>query len=96
MIYFDVKSVGELVREYCACHKGAGYLDEIKLINAWPRVVGPFFAKHTIDLAIRNRVLYVRVDSDALRSELSFAKSLLVKNLNDQAGASVIDGIVLD
>lgn len=94
MIYFDVKTVGDLIKEFCAYHKGAGYLDEIKVINAWPTVVGSFIAQHTIDLAIRNRVLYVRVDSDALRSELSYSKSMLLSKLNDKAGSIVIDEIV--
>jgi predicted nucleic acid-binding Zn ribbon protein len=95
MVYFDVHTVGELVREFYELHKGPDYIDELKVINSWKKVVGPFIASHTIDLAIRNHVLYVRVDSDALRSELSYSKSLLIKNLNDLVGKEVISEIVL-
>jgi predicted nucleic acid-binding Zn ribbon protein len=96
MVYFDVRTVGELVREFYELHKGPDYVDELKVINSWKKVVGPFIASHTIDLAIRNHVLYVRVDSDALRSELSYSKSLLLKNLNDLVGKEVISEIVLN
>lgn len=96
MVYFEVKPVGELIREFCEFHKGAGYLDEIKLISAWPQVVGSFVASHTIDISIKNRILFVRVDSDALRSELSYSKSLLVNKLNELTGNMVIDEIVLN
>lgn len=96
MVYFDVRTVGELVREFYELHKGSEYVDELKVINSWKKVVGPFIASHTIDLAIRNHVLYVRVDSDALRSELSYSKSLLIKNLNDLVGKDVISEIVLN
>jgi len=96
MVYFDVRTVGELVREFYELHKGPDYVDELKVINSWKKVVGPFIASHTIDLAIRNHVLYVRVDSDALRSELSYSKSLLLKNLNDLIGKEVISEIVLN
>ena len=95
MEYFNVQKLGDLIREYVQMHKGPDYLDELKVINSWKTVVGPFIASHTIDLAIRNKMLFVRVDSDALRMELSFSKSVLKDNLNAQAGREVITDIVL-
>ena len=95
MIYYDVKPLGDLIKEFYELHRGADYLDEVKVINAWPKVVGPFIASHTIDTSIKNGVLYVRVDSDALRSELGYSKSLLMKNLNDMVGKEMVTEIVL-
>lgn len=95
MAYFDVRTVGELIKEFFEQYKGSDYIDELKVVDSWKKVVGPFIASHTIDLAARNHVLYVRVDSDALRSELSYSKSLLLKNLNDLVGKEVISEIVL-
>lgn len=96
MVYFDVKPLGELIKEFYEQHRGSEYLDEVKLINSWPKVVGPFIASHTIDLSIKNHVLFVRVDSDALRNELNYSKSLLIKNLNDLAGKEILREIVLN
>lgn len=96
MVYFDVKSLGDLIKEFYEQHRGSGYLDEIKLINSWPKVVGPFIASHTIDLSIKNQVLFVRVDSDALRNELNYSKSLLLKNLNEIVGKELLNEIVLN
>ena len=95
MVYYDVKPLGDLIKEFYELHRGANYLDEVKVINAWPKVVGPFIASHTIDTSIKNGVLYVRVDSDALRSELGYSKSLLMKNLNDLVGKEMVTEIVL-
>ena len=96
MIYFDVRTVGELVREFCTLHKGPDYVDELRVINSWKQVVGPFIATHTIDLSVRNHVLFVRVDSDALRNELNYSKSLLIKSLNELVGKEIITEIVLN
>lgn len=96
MVYFDVKPLGDLIKEFYEQHRGSDYLDEMKAINSWPKVVGPFIATHTIDLSIKNGVLYVRVDSDALRSELSYSKSLLMKNLNEMVGKEILEEIVLN
>lgn len=96
MIYYDVKPLGDLVKEFMELHKGAEYFDEQRVLQSWPQVVGPFIASHTIDLSIKNGVLFVRVDSDALRHELNYSKSLLMKNLNEGVGKEVIKEIVLN
>ena len=96
MVYFDVKPLGDLIKEFYEQHRGAEYLDEVKVIESWPKVVGPFIATHTIDLSIKDGRLFVRVDSDALRSELSYSKSLLIKNLNEVVGKDVVSELVLN
>ena len=96
MVYYDVKPLGELIKEFYELHRGADYLDEVKVVNSWPKVVGTFIASHTIDLSIKDGRLFVRVDSDALRSELSYSKSLLMKNLNEMVGKEMIHEIVLN
>ena len=95
MVYFDIKPLGDLIKEFYEVHKGSEYLDEQKVLNSWKEVVGLFIASHTIDLSIKNHVLFVRVDSDALRNELNYSRSLLIKNLNDLVGKEIITEIVL-
>jgi len=51
-------------------------------------------AKHTKDLHIRNKVLFVKIDSPALRNELSYARESIVKSLNEEVKTVVIDDIV--
>ena len=96
MIYYDVKPLAELIKQFYEMRRGAGYLDEVKVINSWKQVVGSFIASHTIDLYIRNGVLFVRVDSDALRVELNYSKTILMNSLNSIAGRDVIRQIVLN
>ncbi len=96
MIYYDVHPLKELIKQFYEMRRGAGYLDEVKVVNSWKDVVGPFIASHTIDLSIRNGVLFVRVDSDALRVELNYSKTILVNNLNSQVGKEVLKEIVLN
>ena len=96
MAYFDMKPLGDLIKEFYEQHRGSDYLDEVKVINSWPKVVGPFIASHTIDLSIKNQVLFVRVDSDALRNELNYSKSLLLQNLNGLVGKEILKEILLN
>ena len=96
MVDYDVKPLGELIKEFYELHRGADYLDEVKVVNSWPKVVGTFIASHTIDISIKNGVLFVRIDSDALRNELGYSKSLLIKNLNELVGKVIVTEIVLN
>ena len=70
-------------------------MDELKLMASWEKIMGPAVHKRTLELAIRSKVLYVRLESSALREELSYAKEMLIQRLNEEAGSKVITNIVL-
>ena len=71
-------------------------LNQAKVIEAWEKVVGEMVARNTSQLHIRNKVLYVKVNSAALRNELLFARTKIMNALNKEAGVNVIDDIVLN
>ena len=87
-------TVGELIKAFYEERRGPGYLDEVKIIKGWNGVVGPFIAQYTKDLFIKDGVLLVRLSSDSLRTELSYSKSLLLKNLNQLVGYDLLKDIV--
>ncbi len=70
-------------------------LAEKKLIGSWESVMGVMIAKHTTDLFIKHKQLFVTLDSSALRNELSFAKSKIVTMLNKEVGREVINEVIL-
>ena len=70
-------------------------LAEQKLIASWNGIMGPIIAKHTLGIYIYNKQLFVKVDSSVIRQELAYAKSQIVKSLNDHVGKKIIDQIVL-
>lgn len=87
-------TVGELIKAFYEERKGSGYLDEVKIIKGWSGVVGPFIAQYTRDLYIKEGVLFVQLTSDSLRNELSYSKSVLLKNLNNLVGYDALKEIV--
>ena len=71
-------------------------LSQTKVIQSWEKVVGEMVARNTSQLHIRNKVLYVKVNSAALRNELLFARTKIMNTLNKEAGSIVIEDIVLN
>jgi Protein of unknown function (DUF721). len=88
------RTLSDLIKEFYEINKGPNYLDEQKIINSWKSIMGAFIASHTTDLNIKNGILFARIDSDSLRSELSFSKSLLIKNLNQVVGKDIVKEVV--
>ncbi|HJH61240.1 MAG TPA: DUF721 domain-containing protein [Bacteroidetes bacterium] len=87
--------IGDLIRRFYKDNDKEDFIEEMKMINSWEKVVGKFIASHTLSLHVKDKVLYVRVDADSLRSELMFSKSLLIKNLNKIADKQIITNIVV-
>lgn len=90
----DAEQIGTLIRNFLRQESLESPLNEQRLINAWPEVLGPVIASYTRELYIRNQVLYVHLTSAALRQELSMGREMLVRNLNRHVGAQVISNIV--
>ena len=53
------------------------------------------FANHTQKIAVKNRRLYVKLDSASLKQELNYVKEGIVEKLNRKMGRKLIDKIVL-
>lgn len=90
----DAEQIGTLIRNFLRQESLESPLNEQRLINAWPEVLGSAIASYTSGLYIKNQVLYVHLTSAALRQELMMGRDLLVRNLNRHVGAQVINNIV--
>ena len=89
------QSLGDAIREFLHSYHLEDKLNETKVIQSWGKVVGPLVEKYTHGLYIRNRILFVKVESAALRHELSYSKSKIIAALNKEVKSEVIEDIVL-
>ncbi len=85
----------EVISQLLNTYRWGNKLDEVKVAESWEKVVGGIIGRHTTNIQVRNKILYVKLDSSVLRSELHMAKSKIVKSLNEEVGKDVIDDIVL-
>ena len=92
----DEKPLKAAIEEFLDTFHLRDKLNQAKVIQAWEKVVGEMVARNTSQLHIRNKVLYVKVNSAALRNELMFARNKIMSGLNKEAGATVIEDIVLN
>lgn len=85
----------ELLEKLIDSYRWRDKLDAVDVNTSWENVVGRIFAKHTTGLYVKNRVLYVNLDSSALRNELHMERTKIRDMINKDLGKKVIDEIVL-
>lgn len=88
------QSLGDVIRELLHNYNLEGKLSQARIIEAWPTVTGDMISRHTRDLFIKGRTLFVSLDSPALKNELSYSKSKILEELNKHVGEEVITNIV--
>lgn len=69
-------------------------IHEAQLSAAWKNIVGPYAAKHTVDMFLFKGVLQVKLNSDVIRQELSYAKSRIIIHINKYLGQKVVENII--
>jgi predicted nucleic acid-binding Zn ribbon protein len=88
------QSLGSAIKEFLQAYRLEEKFNQTKLIHSWEKVVGKMVANHTKDLHIRNKVLFVKIDSAALRNELNYSRETIIKSLNEEVHADVIEDVV--
>jgi predicted nucleic acid-binding Zn ribbon protein len=91
----NTQKLGDVVQKYLEALDIDGKLKEVRLIKSWESVVGKMISNKTNNIFIKDKKLFVYLNSSIARNELSMVKDDLVKRLNQQAGGEVIEDIVL-
>jgi predicted nucleic acid-binding Zn ribbon protein len=84
----------EAIQDLIKAYDLSGRLSESRILQSWEDVTGRVIARHTQSLYIRNKILYVKLDSPALKNELLFARQKIVDMLNNAVGEKVVEDII--
>ena len=89
----DVKNIKDLVMQNLRENGLETPLLQKRLVDAWPEVAGPSVARFTREVSIYNQVLYVKLSSPVLRTELSMRRQTFIDKLNHIVGAKIITDV---
>jgi hypothetical protein len=84
----------EVIEQLLENYKLQDGLTRAKLVGSWDKIAGKFISQQTENIFVKNKKLYLKLSSPALKHELSFAKSKLITTLNQSIGQEVIEDIV--
>ena len=70
-------------------------MHETSVLSQWEALMGDAVAKRTEELFIREKVLYIELNSSVMRDELHQSKSEIIAKINGAAGMELITDIFL-
>lgn len=90
--YTMKQAIDEMLKTYRLDRK----LDEMKVVNAWEKVVGEVIARYTTKINVHDGVMYITLSSAALKQELLYRRTEIANLLNAEVGAEIIREVVIN
>lgn len=88
------KSLGEAIEEMLKAYRLKPKLTEIKAIKSWEKLMGQAISSRTREIFIRDRKLFLRLNSSVLKQELVMAREKIINFINEEAGEKIIEEVV--
>ncbi|HTF04219.1 MAG TPA: DUF721 domain-containing protein [Bacteroidia bacterium] len=86
------EAIGEMLKTFQLDTR----LNEAQVVTAWEKVMGPLITKYTTKVKMESGVLYVYVNSAALKQELSYRKTEIAGMLNKECGGEIVREVVIN
>lgn len=91
----NAQHIGDAIQELLRSYHLKSKFDETTLVSSWERLVGKPVAKRTKKVQIRNKVLFVELDSPAMKNDLNLHKRQIIALFEKEFGKEVIKEIVI-
>ncbi|NDF61152.1 MAG: DUF721 domain-containing protein [Crocinitomicaceae bacterium] len=88
-------SIGEVIDKLMKAYQLDGKLKEVEVISKWEEMMGRAVFLRTKNIYIKNRILYLSIDSSVMREELVYGKSVIIQRVNEAAGFEMIHDVWL-
>ncbi len=90
-----VQGVGDVIRDLLRTYRLEKRFDEAALIAAWPEMVGEAIAKRTRKVFIQKGILYVELNSPAMKSDFLLHKQHVLELFRQKFGRDIISDIII-
>jgi len=90
----NTQKLGDVIQDYLKALRLRGRVKEFELIRHWEEMLGPVISSKISRIYIKDRILFVQVQSAVLRNELFMQQEQIIRNLNEKSGQRIIDRIV--
>ncbi len=87
--------MGDLLEEFFRRPYIAAKIAEGKLPDTWRAIVGDRAADVTTELRLDRHILYVRIQSSVLRSELFYQRDALRDEINRRSGMQLVNAVIV-
>jgi len=90
------ESLGQAIDRLLNVYRLKSGLTQLSIQSDWEKIVGPALASRTEEVQLRGSKLIIKVNSAAMRQEMHYQQSAIMKNVNDHLGSEVVKEIFLN
>jgi predicted nucleic acid-binding Zn ribbon protein len=87
--------IGDAIQKLLNSYHIKSKFDEANLVASWERIVGKPIAKRTKKVFIRNKVLFVELDSPSMKNDLSLHRNQIIDLFKKEFGSEVFNELVI-
>ncbi|MHC8948141.1 DciA family protein [Sphingobacterium hungaricum] len=69
--------------------------DETSILSAWPNIIGKAIANRTQQIYIKDKKLFVKVESAVIKNELMLMRKQIMVNVNEYVGKVVVEDLII-
>ncbi|MDH5365879.1 MAG: DUF721 domain-containing protein [Cyclobacteriaceae bacterium] len=90
----ETTSAGDAIRELLDTYRIKSKYSQTEVKTSWEQLMGKAIASRTTKLFFKKNILFVELNSAALKQELNMSKSKVVDILQQKFGKSVVEEVV--
>jgi predicted nucleic acid-binding Zn ribbon protein len=87
--------LSEAIREYLEKNQLGHKIKSHNVKKYWEDLMGNIISQKTSNIYLKDKTLFVFLDSSVLRNELTMMRSRLVQMMNEKMGGDYIEKVVL-
>ena len=95
IILMNNTEIKDLVNIFLKKNKLKKGLLDLEVKKVWFELMDNGIANYTLDVNLRNKTLYIKLSSPALKQELSYGKEKLMDLINKKFDKEIVQKIVL-
>ncbi|WP_312790955.1 DUF721 domain-containing protein [Sphingobacterium sp.] len=91
----DDMTIKQGVERLLEAYKLRRKFDETSIAAVWPQLIGKAIANRTQQLYVRDKKLFVRVESAVIKNELALMRRQILGRVNEYVGHVIIEEVVI-
>jgi hypothetical protein len=89
------QTIKEVISSLLGEYKLQDKISEVNIVQSWEKLMGKLIAKNTNKIYIKDKKLFLYLESPALKQELIYSKSKIIDIINKETGTILINEVVI-
>lgn len=87
------REIKQAIEELLQTYRLKEGIQTARLQQSWEKIMGKLVSKHTLDIKLKDNILYLKISSAPLKNELLFAKEKIIQLLNEALETDAIKDV---